>query len=85
MKTGANTTDVKDIKDMYFQGMEAKQISEILKINLKTIESFEPEKVKETKKKSAKKKKQLDDDHHEIMQEKKKHKQEEAELASAGA
>lgn len=49
MKTGANFEDINQIKAGYAKGMSAEEISELLKIELKCVASFEPPKTRKKK------------------------------------
>lgn len=71
MKTGANNSDVKMINYYFEQGATAEQISKKLRIKLSCIQSFEPEKAKETEKKTKARTKKSKEDHAKIMAAKK--------------
>lgn len=72
LKTGANNTDQKKIRDGYLAGWTTEGLSQALLIKADVIEQFRPEQQAEGKKATAKRNKAAKAEHTEIMDDKKK-------------
>ena len=72
LKTGANNTDQKKIREGYLNGWTTEALSQALLIKPETVERFKPEMQKESKKTTKKRNDAAKTEHTEIMDKKKR-------------